>query len=99
MNAGVERLGSESRDARHLVGTSDQRDRQALLGARLGDVEAGPVIEHEARGERALAGSARHRGGGDVAPPQPPGAGQVDQQVQPSARESRSRDRGTCRAG
>ena len=48
----VERVGAEAGHAGDVLGVVDDVDRQALLGARLGDVETGPVVEVHARGHR-----------------------------------------------
>ena len=67
----VERVGPEGRDALDILRIAHEVDREGLLRARLREVEARAVVEHEARGERALAAGtygARRR----VAPTEPP---------------------------
>src|SRR5579859_3343136 len=71
---GRERVRAEGRHARHLGRVADQVDGQALLGALLGQVESGTVVEPQPERQRALAGLGR--GGGQVvAPAQPAGPG------------------------
>ena len=85
VNAVVERVGPEPGDAGHVLRVAHDVDRQALLGARLGDVEAGARRRVTIRArERGLAvgpgGERRHL----VAPADPAGAGEVDDQVRPA---------------
>ena len=77
-----QRVGAEAGDARHVVRVADDVDRQALLGARLGEVEPGVVVEHQPRRQRTLAGPCRRspaaRPSSGSSPPAPgarPGAG------------------------
>ncbi len=76
-----QRIGAEAGDARHLLGVVDDVHGEALLGARLGEVEAAPALQDHAQGERPLAGP-RRRGGEGVLPAQPAGPGQVGDEVE-----------------
>lgn len=60
----------------------DDVHREALLGARLGEVEALAVLQGDAQGERSLAG-ARRAVGEPVPPVEPARAGEVRDEVQP----------------
>jgi hypothetical protein len=53
-----QRVGAEGGDAGDLERVADQVDRQPLLGAGLGDVEAGLVVEDDAGRQRVLAAAA-----------------------------------------
>ena len=79
---GASGSGPEPGDARDVVRRVDDVDGQPLLGARLGEVEAGAVVEVHPGGQRALAHPRRHRGQ-RLGPAQPAGPGQVGDQVQP----------------
>src|SRR5688572_10331671 len=68
------------------VGPLDQVDGEALLGARLGHVETGSVVEDETCGWRALSG-ARRRWLRAVVPPHPANTGEVHDQVEVADRK------------
>jgi len=78
-----QRIWPQARDARHLRRVGDEVDGQALLGARLGEVEAGAadLVEVQPELQRALAGLRRHHRSG-VVPAQPARPGQVGDQVE-----------------
>src|SRR6185437_891217 len=50
-----QRLGSEGGHARHVGDVLDEVDGEPFLGARLGEVEPGPVVKDKPEGQRALA--------------------------------------------
>ena len=84
-----ERVGAEPGDARRPPAGRGRRRSPGSSGAGLGDVEAGPglevgVVDDDAGGEGVLAagpgGQRRHL----VAPADPAGPGEVDDEVQPA---------------
>ncbi len=86
-----ERVRTEPRDPGHLARVAHDVDREALLRAGLGHVEAGAlgqgraiapraVVEHEAGGERGLAGATGPLRGG-LAPADPAGPGEVHDEM------------------
>ncbi len=83
----IERIRPECRDARNGCRVGDQVYRQALAGARLGEIEAGPVGEPEPERQRSPAGPGRLRRQFSP-PPQPACPGQVGDEMQyrPAAR-------------
>ena len=83
-----QRVRSEAGDAGHLGGIADEIDGEPLLGAGLGEVEAArrAAVELGARCRRSASGPLPGRGGRGrqaVAPLQPAGPRQVNDQVQP----------------
>src|SRR6185503_9628342 len=72
---------AEPRHSGHVGRVTDDVDGQRLLRARLGEVQAGAVVEGKPGRERALARTWR-RGGHLVTPADPAAAGQVDHEVQ-----------------
>ena len=98
--AGVEVRPSGSGPSRAMPGTSrgslDDVDREPLLGAGLGEVEAGRRRRGRTRSAmRSPCPAAARCVGSCVGPAQPAGPRQVEHQVQCRRR----RGRGTCRAG
>ncbi len=75
-----QRVRAQAGDARDLLGVLDHVDRQALLGARLGQVEALAGLQGDPQGQRALSGSGRAVGEA-VLPVEPSGAGEMGDQV------------------
>ncbi len=78
-----ERVGTQACDAGHLLRVADDVDGQPLLGAGLGDVEPGVVVEDAPARRAATCCSAAAASSAPRPPADPPGAGEVDHQVQP----------------
>ena len=74
-------VGAEPRDARHLGGVAHDVDGERLLGARLGEVESGAVVEAHAQRDGRLPrpdDGLRQL----VVPAEPPRAREVEHEVQ-----------------
>jgi hypothetical protein len=81
--AELHRVRPEPSDAGHGGGVANDVHRQALLGALLGEVEAGTVIQMDPQRKRTAA-RLRRRWRQLVPPVQPAGPGQVYDEVQPA---------------